>query len=550
MWTSQPLLEQPCNHNFDTTTTSCKSHDDPNASIEAVWLPDGRNNNTDSPNNHDMNNVSKKARALQAPPSPPSKLQLRVKAAAKHILAALSFETNHDIDEAVTGKAEKKHVKKGGVVGGLLRRRTTKKSQRGIVPSHDDGGQRRLDNHNNITRVECGSSSGSSNDDVFFDALQYGDASGNQDDFDRDKLHPRESIVLSGITVTVRENNNNGGGGGDDSDLWQQQHHQHDIETVLRSRATASDDDEDDDDNTTTSSPCSSDDATTASTTDHHKDGQRRQRQVQQQRPAASPPPPRELPLRFLRAGKNDPVEGLRRYESTLQMRLEQRLDHILREPNFDFGAIKQHYPHYCHCRGKNGEPCFYEQPPRTNLKALQQVGVTVDKLLRHYTMVTEYQWQYLERDDLAKSIYIIDLQGIRLTDFAGEAVEFLKKASKFSAEHYPERAGCVFVINVPGWFKIIWNVVKPIIDESTLKKIYILRGKDEIRTNMQEKIALENIPPEYGGTGPRLGESIEEQTLAAWVEHNNQLATAGLTACPASTEHCRFCDWTPARSY
>ena len=133
------------------------------------------------------------------------------------------------------------------------------------------------------------------------------------------------------------------------------------------------------------------------------------------------------------------------------------------------------------------------------------------------------------------------------MTDFAGEAVDFVKKAAAFSAQHYPERAGYVFVINVPVWFKIIWNVIKPIVDEDTLKKIYILRGKEEIRTNMQERIPLENIPPEYGGNSMPLGESPEEKTLAELVAHNNRLAEQGMTCCDCE---CRFCQWTPARSY
>jgi hypothetical protein len=141
-----------------------------------------------------------------------------------------------------------------------------------------------------------------------------------------------------------------------------------------------------------------------------------------------SPPPPpkpsKELPLRFLRAGKGNVEEGLKRYDATLQWRKEEKIDTILREPSPNFDLIKEHYPHYFHLTGKAGEPCFYEQPPKTNLKALKQGGVNIDKLLRHYAMVTEFQWQYLERDDLARSIYIIDLQGIRFLDFAGEVID------------------------------------------------------------------------------------------------------------------------------
>jgi len=97
------------------------------------------------------------------------------------------------------------------------------------------------------------------------------------------------------------------------------------------------------------------------------------------------PSPPRELPLRFLRAGKGDPDEGLRRYEETLKWRKEEKVDNILREANRNFDAIKKHYKHYCHGKGKNGEPCYYEQPPKTNLKALRDAGVDLDTLLRHY---------------------------------------------------------------------------------------------------------------------------------------------------------------------
>jgi hypothetical protein len=264
-----------------------------------------------------------------------------------------------------------------------------------------------------------------------------------------------------------------------------------------------------------------------------------------------NPKPPKELPLRFLLAGKGNVDEGLKRYEATLQWRKENKIDDILREPSPNFALIKEHYPHYYHGRGRAGECCYYEQPPKTNLKALKQGGVTIDKLLHHYAMVTEFQWQYLERDDLARSITIIDLEGIRFMDFAGEVIDFVKRASAFTGQHYPERAGLVFVINVPGWFKVIWNVVKPMVDDVTLQKIYILRGKEEVRQKMEEWIAPENIPIEYGGTSTSLGTSSEEKLMADLMEHNNALAR-GEKVCTGSkgSPACRFCSWVPARSY
>lgn len=266
-----------------------------------------------------------------------------------------------------------------------------------------------------------------------------------------------------------------------------------------------------------------------------------------QQYPPLPPPPPTELPLRFLRAGKGDPTEGLRRYEATLEWRSSEQIDTVLREPNFHFDLIKKHYPHYCYGRGKNGEPVYYEQPPQTNLKALREGGVSLQSLLRHYIMVAEFQWQFVCRDDLQRSIYIIDLNGIRFGDFVGEVVDFVKIASKLSAQHYPERAGYVFVINVPVWFKVIWTVVKPIVDEATLEKIYILKP-NEIMASLQERIDISNIPAEYGGNGPPLAESHEEIMLSELVKHNNCIAD-GRPNCNGGSS-CQFCSWVQPRSY
>ena len=396
---------------------------------------------------------------------------------------------------------------------------------------------------------------GSSESDIFYDAVQFGNSPHNRDDFLPDT--PRESIVLAGVVVTTTSSNIGSPLNQHRKEQPRQPRHPS-IETVLHAPPK-----HDDDPNHPSyhqelhkSVEYTEHDyirglsEVPGRDTDHHPSARSPQQSLDA--PPAAPPAPDELPLRFLRAGKNDPVEGVRRYQATLQMRREQNIDTILREPSEKFHIIKQYYPHFCHYRGKNNEPCFYEQPPKTNLAELRKNGVTLDKLLRHYTMVTEYQWQFIERDDLARSIYIIDLAGIRMTDFVGEAVDFVKRASAFSAQHYPERAGYVFVINVPGWFKLIWNVVKPIIDEDTLKKIYILRGKDEIRNAMQERIPLEHIPPEYGGTSLPLGQSPQEQTLAEWVQHNNALAAQERSVCHNDDDGraCPFCTWVPARSY
>ena len=289
---------------------------------------------------------------------------------------------------------------------------------------------------------------------------------------------------------------------------------------------------------------------------------QQQQHPQQQQQcygPRPGPPPPQDmLPLRFLLAGGNDPDEGWRRYRATLEWRHEQGINDILREPCPHFHLIQQHYWHHFHGTGHHGEPIFYERPGQTNLAALRQGGVNLRELLRYYMQITEFQWQYLNRDDHASSIYVVDLRGIRFADFVGDAREFVLTAARSSAQHYPERGGKVLLIHVPGWFQLIWRAIRPMVSESTLHKIHLLRGEAEIKQTLLEFIPLEHIPSEYGGTSPiPLGESAEEQLLARLMRHNNLLAEQKQSVCSGCTNAldpadwpCPFCRWVPARSY
>lgn len=93
------------------------------------------------------------------------------------------------------------------------------------------------------------------------------------------------------------------------------------------------------------------------------------------------------------------------------------------------------------------------------------------------------------------------------------------------------------------------YSVVKQWVDPVTLEKIKILRGKEEIRQNMELRIPLDQLPPEYGGQSAPLGQSVEEKTLRELITHNNAIA-AGDYSCGGVSGGCRFCNFVPARAY
>jgi len=265
-----------------------------------------------------------------------------------------------------------------------------------------------------------------------------------------------------------------------------------------------------------------------------------------------------------LNACNGDYEEAQRRFINTLEWRRKENIDTILREPFPKFFVIKQHFPHYYHGTGYQGEPIYYDFPAKADIKALKRNGLSFDQLVRHYNMITEFQWQMLNRDDHMTSIFIVDLEGIQFSDFVGDAVKLIKKVSKISAEHYPERAGLVFIINVPKWFKLIWKVVVPLVPKATLSKIFVLREKEEVLTTLAKHIPMENIPAEYGGSSPMpLGQSTEENLLASLMQYNLNVAGAHTESLgshetsegrfdpvPMEQLSCRFASCVPARSY
>lgn len=222
---------------------------------------------------------------------------------------------------------------------------------------------------------------------------------------------------------------------------------------------------------------------------------------------------PESIPFRFIRATKGDIIAAKERWADTCKWREDMGMDNILSKPHPKLQVIKENYPHYFHLRGKKNECCYYERPAKMNLPALKAAGVEMDDLLSHYALCCEYMWTEIEPSEEGRSIYVIDLDGIGFRDFAGEVVDFVKRASAFTGAHYPERSGSIFVINVPSWFNVIWNVVKPMVDEVTKQKITIMKyGMEAITQALAEKIDIENIPPEYGGKSMPLGQSPDEK--------------------------------------
>ncbi len=193
-------------------------------------------------------------------------------------------------------------------------------------------------------------------------------------------------------------------------------------------------------------------------------------------------------------------VEAQRRWDLTKKFREEENLDNILNEPQPHFETIKAIWPHYLAGRGKDGHLIYWERPGEINLDSIQKTGLTQEILLRHWIYITEYQWEVAAGGDTtAKSITVIDIDGVGVGALVGTTLEFVKKSIGYANQHYPERSLMIYILNAPWYFTAIWSVVKPWVHENTQKKVIICRKADNL-SELLKTIDENNIPYSYGG--------------------------------------------------
>lgn len=226
------------------------------------------------------------------------------------------------------------------------------------------------------------------------------------------------------------------------------------------------------------------------------------------------------IPSRYIRGCQGDMEEAEKRWRETLQWREEQNVDQILAEPQPNWALIKECYPHFLHRKDKLGHPIYIERLGYIDLKRLQSNGVTIDEMLRYYVFLTEYIWKFVEPDfEHGALVTILDVDNVGMSDLRGDALTFLKAASKIIQQHYVERSYKMFIVNAPGWFSILWKVIAPLLNENTRRKISIL-GRGKALEPILEVVDADSLPKIFGGTDELpLGQAPEELALRKYNE-------------------------------
>ncbi|GFZ44229.1 Phosphatidylinositol/phosphatidylcholine transfer protein, partial [Saitozyma sp. JCM 24511] len=210
--------------------------------------------------------------------------------------------------------------------------------------------------------------------------------------------------------------------------------------------------------------------------------------------------------LRFLRARKFDIPKAKLMWANNEKWRKEFGADEIAAH-GFDYPEqpeVDKYYPQFYHKQDREGRPIYIEQLGKLDINKLYAL-TTQERQLKH--LVGEYEKFFKDRlpacsaekgELVETSCTILDLYNAGISSFY-KVKDYVSAASSIGQNNYPETMGHMFIINAPYLFSTVWSLIKPWLDEATVRKIHIL-GKN-YKQELQQYITPENLPKDLGGT-------------------------------------------------
>lgn len=210
------------------------------------------------------------------------------------------------------------------------------------------------------------------------------------------------------------------------------------------------------------------------------------------------PPGDEETTLRrFLRARQCRVDAAYEMLVASARWRQRENIDSVVER--LPAGAARAElfrcYPHGFHGFDVEHRPVYIQQSCKIDVPALLD-RFTMEQLVESHLVNMEYQSRVLCGEatrragrPLHKTCNILDMDGMGPGWFFGKAIELVKRSSAVDQDNYPEMLGVAYLVNAPGVFVLVWNIISKFLDPATRAKVRFLgnvRGRaahDELVT-------------------------------------------------------------------
>ncbi|CAN8021593.1 unnamed protein product [Ixodes persulcatus] len=152
-----------------------------------------------------------------------------------------------------------------------------------------------------------------------------------------------------------------------------------------------------------------------------------------------------------------------------------------------------------------NGNPVFLIPIGNVDIRGFLQIQ-PAEEIRRHCGYMLESGERIKERVSLTRerpveTLYVVfDFENFSLRQlYSWEVMTLLTDLLRLYEDNYPETLEKCFVINAPGFFPLLWKIVRPFLTQRTADKVHIF-GKDGWREVLRAHFLPEKLPKHWGG--------------------------------------------------
>lgn len=179
---------------------------------------------------------------------------------------------------------------------------------------------------------------------------------------------------------------------------------------------------------------------------------------------------------------------------------------------------IYQYFPTWLQGVDKEGRPVSYRHFGKFETWSVLKL-IDMSTLIRFHAWECEMALRVARAKSRAENLHIetfclvVDAAGWGVRLATSDAFTFIKNMISTDSDHYPERLGCMIIINAPSALSWAYGVIQTFMDDVTKAKIKILGARAQWEPALKELIDSDQIPAQYGGSAPDL---TPEQAIAS----------------------------------
>ena len=209
-----------------------------------------------------------------------------------------------------------------------------------------------------------------------------------------------------------------------------------------------------------------------------------------------------------------DDSKGVDAWARTRAWREAHDVGSVLEERHLHFDDVRELYPHYLCGHARDGSVLVFEQLGRLDTSVLRRGRVDVAAIVRHFVFVHEYIGVANEGEE-TRLTTVLDAGGLGWSDVNSQLFSLIGAASTVTESLVPFRTKKVYVLNAPRWFSAVFRSLKAVLPKNVRDKVVVVASKD--RDVVLDAVCGGNVPEDYGGGGPSLGEHADDLAMSAF---------------------------------